>query len=74
MSTVIQDLGNKSTSQPPAVQKPKPLYRVREAIRVRHYSRRTEEAYIHWSWQYLFPASTHYIGHKDVKTIMIYTH
>ena len=24
------------------------LDRVRECIRVRHYSRRTEEAYVHW--------------------------
>ena len=29
------------------VQPPKLLDRVREAIRVRHYSRRTEEAYVH---------------------------
>ena len=29
------------------------LDRVREAIRVRHYSRRTEEAYTHWIRRYI---------------------
>ena len=28
--------------------RPRLLQRVHEAIRVRHYSRRTEEAYVHW--------------------------
>ena len=32
---------------------PKLLDRVREAIRVRHYSRRTEEAYAHWIRRYV---------------------
>jgi integron integrase len=32
---------------------PKLLDRVREAIRVRHYSRRTEEAYVHWIRRYV---------------------
>jgi integron integrase len=32
---------------------PKLLDRVREAIRVRHYSRRTEEAYTHWIRRYV---------------------
>ena len=32
---------------------PKLLDRVREAIRVRHYSRRTEEAYAHWIRRYI---------------------
>jgi integron integrase len=34
--------------------KPKLLDQVREAIRVRHYSHRTEEAYIHWIKRYIF--------------------
>ena len=29
------------------------LDRVREAIRLRHYSRRTEEAYVHWIRRYI---------------------
>ena len=32
---------------------PKLLDRVREAIRTRHYSRRTEEAYVHWIRRYI---------------------
>ena len=28
--------------------RPRLLQRVHEAIRVRHYSQRTEEAYVHW--------------------------
>lgn len=33
---------------PPSPRAPKLLDGVRQAIRVRHYSRRTEEAYVHW--------------------------
>ncbi|MGH7855949.1 MAG: phage integrase N-terminal SAM-like domain-containing protein, partial [Candidatus Binatia bacterium] len=36
------------TAMPPARRPPKLLDRVREAIRTRHYSRRTEEAYVGW--------------------------
>ena len=32
---------------------PKLLDRVRDAIRTRHYSRRTEEAYVHWIRRYV---------------------
>ncbi len=35
-------------------QQPKLLDRVHQAIRVRHYSRRTEEAYVHWIKKYIF--------------------
>jgi integrase len=35
-------------------QKPKLLDRVRAAIRTRHYSRRTEEAYVHWIRRFIF--------------------
>ena len=39
---------------------PKLLDRVRDAIRVRHYSRRTEEAYVHWIRRYIvFHGKTH---------------
>ncbi len=33
---------------------PKLLHRVRDAIGVRHYSRRTEKAYVHWIKRYIF--------------------
>jgi len=39
---------------PPAVPKPRLLDRVREAVRARHYSRRTEKAYVHWIKRYIF--------------------
>ncbi len=41
-------------SQAPAQPKPKLLDRVREAIRTRHYSRRTEEAYVGWIRRFIF--------------------
>lgn len=41
-----------SAPQPP--RKPKLLARVRQAIRQRHYSPRTEEAYLHWIRRYIF--------------------
>ena len=39
---------------PPATQKPKLLDRVRQAIRIRHYSPRTEETYVHWIKRFIF--------------------
>jgi len=39
---------------PPAIQKPKLLDQVREAIRMRHYSYRTEKAYVHWIKRFVF--------------------
>ena len=35
-------------------QKPKLLDQVRAAIRLRHYSLRTEEAYVHWIRRFIF--------------------
>jgi integron integrase len=40
-------------SRPPDAPKPRLLDRVREAIRARHYSRRTEEAYVAWIRRYI---------------------
>ncbi|KAB2832909.1 MAG: hypothetical protein F9K48_09550 [Candidatus Brocadia sp.] len=34
--------------------KPKLLDQVRDAIRVKHYSMRTEEAYVHWIKRFIF--------------------
>jgi hypothetical protein len=48
MGTVSGRSGIESTDQPQAGREPKLLDRVREAIRVRHYSRRTERAYVQW--------------------------
>ena len=42
------------TSQPVAQEKPKLLEAWRLAIRARHYSRRTEEAYIAWIKRFIF--------------------
>jgi len=39
---------------PSAPQKPKLLDQVREALRTRHYSRRTEESYCHWVKRFIF--------------------
>ena len=40
-------------SPPPDAPKPRLLDRVRQAIRARHYSRRTEEAYVAWIRRYI---------------------
>jgi integron integrase len=45
--------GHGSAAQPPLV-KPKLLQQVRRAIRIRHYSSRTEQAYVHWIRRYIF--------------------
>jgi hypothetical protein len=39
---------------PASAPKPRLLDRVREAIRVRHYSRRTEKTYVGWIRRYIF--------------------
>src|SRR5216683_5787044 len=39
---------------PAEAPKPRLLDRVREAIRTRHYSRRTEKAYVDWIKRYIF--------------------
>jgi integrase len=61
------------------------LDRVREGIRARHYSRRTEEAYVSWIRRFIVfhdkrrPADLgetiqELRGHRDVSTTMIYRH
>jgi integrase len=39
---------------PPAPNPPRLLDRVREVIRAKHYSRRTEKAYVHWIKRFIF--------------------
>src|SRR2546428_7819772 len=39
---------------PGGAPKPRLLDRVRETVRARHYSRRTEKAYVHWIRRYIF--------------------
>jgi len=41
-------------SRPPEAPRPRLLDRVGEAIRVRHYNRRTEKAYLAWIRRYIF--------------------
>ena len=41
-------------AEPPGAPKPRLLDRVRDAIRARHYSRRTEKAYVAWIRRYIF--------------------
>ncbi|OFW02845.1 MAG: hypothetical protein A3I61_12030 [Acidobacteria bacterium RIFCSPLOWO2_02_FULL_68_18] len=45
---------NNPTGDRGAGRQPKLLDRVRDAVRTRHYSRRTEEAYVHWIRRYIF--------------------
>jgi len=45
---------NKSNDKPSGEKKPKRLDRVREAIRTKHYSPRTEEAYVQWIKRFIF--------------------
>jgi len=58
---------------PEAGSRPKLLDRVRHTIRARHYSRRTEEAYVHWIRRYLvFHRKTHpsEMGAAEISTFL----
>jgi hypothetical protein len=47
LAFTVRELG------PPSPSRPRLLDRVREAIRARHYSRRTEKAYVAWTRRYI---------------------
>ena len=51
MSTESNEPGRKPDSE---IGRPRLLQRVHETIRVRHYSRRTEEAYVHWIKRFIY--------------------
>ena len=53
-SNATFDVPNNPTGDRGAGRQPKLLDRVRDAVRTRHYSRRTEEAYVHWIRRYIF--------------------
>ncbi|MGQ3684374.1 MAG: phage integrase N-terminal SAM-like domain-containing protein [Candidatus Loosdrechtia sp.] len=44
----------RSSDTPETDRKPKPIDRLREALRSRYYSRRTEQAYCHWVKRFIF--------------------
>ena len=46
--------GKAGARTPPADQKPKLLDQVRQVIRTRHYSPKTEKAYVHWIKRFIF--------------------
>jgi len=51
------NVGNRQPASTPVVSpapKPKLLDQVRQAIRTRHYSPRTEETYVHWIKRFIF--------------------
>lgn len=50
-SASLTMLSEKTSRQHP---KPKMLAQVREALRTRHYSKRTEQVYIHWTKRFIF--------------------
>ncbi len=67
MSELINNLSTKN--------KPKLLDQVRTVIRTKHYSRRTEEAYIYWIKKYIFFHNRGHpkeIGEKDINAFISY--
>jgi integron integrase len=52
--TVIDGGLTLKSGTPPTTQKPKLLDQVRQAIRTRHYSPKTEESYVHWIKRFIF--------------------
>lgn len=50
----------RAAAPPPAIHQPKLIDRFREALRSRHYSRRTEQCYSHWVKRFIF---FHHVRH-----------
>ena len=50
----LNPIGRYPGHAPAATAKPKLLDRLREALRSRHYSRRTEQSYCHWVKRFIF--------------------
>jgi hypothetical protein len=50
----LNPVGRYPGHAPAATAKPKLLDRLREALRSRHYSRRTEQTYCHWVKRFIF--------------------
>lgn len=52
---------------------PRLLDRVREAVRVRHYSRRTEQAYVAWAWRFVLANGRRHpreLGAREVEAFL----
>jgi hypothetical protein len=55
LAVIDRGLNVKARVHPlPSTGKPKLLEQVRQAIRTRHYSARTEETYVHWIKRFIF--------------------
>jgi site-specific recombinase XerD len=53
---------------------PRLLDRVRDTIRARHYSRRTEKAYVHWIKRYIFFHGKRHPNYRDRVTGQLRRH
>ncbi len=60
------------TPTPPTTPKPKLLDQVRQAIRTRHYSPKTEESYVHWIKRFIFFHNKRHPAEMDEKEIAQY--
>jgi len=59
--TQVREVGRRGADRPSAVpQRPKLLDQLREALRSRHYSRRTEQAYVMWVKRFIFFHNVHH--------------
>ena len=62
-----------SMSSPVEPARPRLLDRLRDAIRSRHYSRSTEEAYIHWTKRFIYFSGTRHsasMGEAEVTAFL----